>query len=285
MRTGIWATTAIMIAAGVAGIAGYAITEQAAHPTVLSEAAPAPEQFVPSASVRVPTDSPWAPGTAVSITSTLPVPGQEIRVGQCTIAYSFTAGEKAYAVTASHCGQVGNHVWASTSDMQANFDTPVGTFIYSDLYDPAGERLDAGIIEITNRWIPMRAPDNAAGTAVAQEIGALPPVVCKYGNTTGETCGAPEASEAWAILTGHDGSELEAFASTAQVCAQPGDSGGPVYADLEGQRVIIGLVSGTRGAADATGCDLGLEAMTMSYTAMPQIQQLVDRVVPGGDYL
>lgn len=285
MRTGIWATTAIILGAGVAAIAGYAITEQAAHPTVIAEAAPAPEQLIPSASVRVPVDSPWAPGTAVTITSTLPVPGQEIRVGQCTIAYSFTAGEKAYAVTASHCGQVGNHVWPSTENMEANFDAPVGSFVYSDLYDPAGEKLDAGIIEITNRAIGMRSPDNTAGTAVAQDITGLPPEVCKYGNTTGVTCGEPQASEALAILTGHDGTELEAFASTAQICAQPGDSGGPVYADLDGQRVIIGLVSGTRGADDAAGCGPELGSMTMSYTAMPKIQHLVDRVVPGADYL
>ena len=65
----------------------------------------------------------------------------------------------------------------------------------------------------------------------------------------------------------------------------PGDSGGPVYADLDGQRVIIGLVSGTRDAAAEHQCDAPAGPdMAMSYTAMPGILEVIDREVPAAEY-
>lgn len=58
-----------------------------------------------------------------------------------------------------------------------------------------------------------------------------------------------------------------------------------MYADLDGQRVIIGLVSGTRDAAQDQACsDPAAGVMTMSYTSMPAIQTVIDRVVPEAEY-
>ena len=142
-----------------------------------------------------------------------------------------------------------------------------------------------GVIEITNPWYAMTSPAQSIPTVVAELVGDLPETICKYGMTTGETCGTPINQTGIEILADHDGTELRAVAATAAVCARAGDSGGPVYADIEGQRVIVGLVSGTRDAARELSCDdPAAGPMTMSYTSMPAIQTVLDRVVPEAEY-
>ncbi|MCS5480743.1 S1 family peptidase [Corynebacterium sp. YIM 101645] len=285
MNIRLWAGLAAVTTASVGTLIAWSVAEQERNPTPLAEiVAAAPEQ-VP-AQFRAPTSSPWAPGTGVTITKAVPVPGETIEVGQCTVAYSFTAGEQAYAVTASHCGVPGDKVWATVDGVEADFTAPVGSFIYSDLYDDASSRLDVGVIEITDPWSPMPAPEPGAATVIAELVGDLPEVICKFGQTTGETCGEPINQTGVEILADHKGVELRAVAATAQVCARAGDSGGPVYADLDGRRVIIGLVSGTRDSDRNLPCaDPGAGPMTMSYTSMPAIQTVLDRVIPDAEYL
>ncbi|MDO5511421.1 trypsin-like serine protease [Corynebacterium sp.] len=284
MKTPAWASLAAVTALGVGAVIGWSVEEQRQHPTPIAEIiAAAPAQV--EAAYRAPASSPWAPGTSVMITKTLPVPGETIQVGQCTVAYSFTAGERAFAVTASHCGTPGDHVWPTSDGAAADFAAPVGQFLYSDLYDEQSSRLDVGVIEITNPFFAMPLPEQTFPTVVAEFVGELPETICKYGMTTGETCGEPINQTGIEILADHNGVELRAVAATAAVCARAGDSGGPVYADIDGRRVIVGLVSGTRDAARDISCDDPTTGpMTMSYTSMPAIQSVVDRVVPEAEY-
>lgn len=284
MNTRLWAGMAAVTVTGVGSLITWSVADQERHPTPLAEvAAAAPTQTPPE--FRAPASSPWAPGTGVTITATVPVPGETIEVGQCTVAYSFTAGDRAYAVTASHCGVPGDHVWPTVDGVEADFGAPVGRFIYSDLYDDASSRLDVGVIEITDPWYVMASADPLGDTVVAETVGDLPEVICKFGMTTGETCGEPINPTGVEILADHNGVELRAVAATAQVCARAGDSGGPVYADIDGHRVIVGLVSGTRDSDRDLACsDPGAGPMTMSYTSMPAIQTIIDRVVPGAEY-
>lgn len=284
MNVRAWAGLAAVTATGVGSLVAWSVADQERNPTPIAEVVAASPEQTP-AEFRAPTASPWAPGTGVTVTERTPVPGETIEVGQCTVAYSFTAGERAYAVTASHCGMPGNKVWATVDGVEADFSTQAGTFIYSDLYDYESSRLDVGVIEITDPRHPMPAPDLPPDTLVAEQIGQLPEVVCKFGMTTGETCGSPLNSTGVEILADHNGVELRAVAATAQVCARAGDSGGPVYADVEGRRVIVGLVSGTRDSDRDLACsDPTAGQMTMSYTSMPAIQTVIDRVVPGAEY-
>ena len=284
MNTRLWAGLAAVTAVGVGSLISWSVEEQERNPTPAAEVAAAAPRQTPT-QLRAPAASPWAPGTGVTITKTVPVPGETIQVGQCTVAYSFTADDRGYAVTASHCGMPGDHVWATVDGVNADFSAPVGTFIYSDLYDAASSRLDVGVIEITNPRYVMASPDPLEDTVVAESVGQLPEVICKFGVTTGETCGEPINSTGVEILADHDGVELRAVAATARVCARAGDSGGPVYADFDGRRVIVGLVSGTRDAGGELACtEPGAGPMTMSYTSMPAIQTVLDRVVPGARF-
>lgn len=284
MRRDIWALTAAMVTMGVGTLIYQGVDYDRTHPAPQVVQAQA-QDLAAAPALRVPVASPWAPGTAVTITTTRPVPGETIQVGQCTVAYSFTAGEQAYAVTASHCGSPGDYVWATEDGATADFSEPVGSFVYSDLYDLETNSLDVGLIEISDTRRVMLAPDPGAPTVVASDITDLPETICKYGTTTGETCGQPLTSSGVEILADNHGLELRALASTAAICARAGDSGGPVYADLDGQRVIIGLVSGTRDAAAEHQCDAPAGPdMAMSYTAMPGILEVIDREVPAAEY-
>jgi len=280
----VWAGLVALTTAGVGSLIAWSVEDQRQHPTPIAEVIAAAPTQVPT-EFRAPTASPWVPGTAVTITKTLPEPGETIQVGQCTIAYSFNAHDRTFAVTASHCGVPGDHVWATVDGVEADFSAPVGQFLYSDLYDEASSRLDVGIIEVSNPWHPMMTPATTVPTVVAEMVGELPETICKYGMTTGETCGPPINPTGVEILADHNGVELRAVAATAAVCARAGDSGGPVYAELDGQRVIIGLVSGTRDAAQEHSCaDPEAGPMTMSYTSMPAIQTVIDRVIPEAEY-
>lgn len=284
MNIRVWAGLVAVTTAGVGSLIAWSVDDQRQNPTPIAEVIAAAPAHVP-AEYRAPAASPWAPGTAVTITKTMPVPGETIQVGQCTVAYSFTAHERTFAVTASHCGTPGDYVWATVDGVDADFSAPVGRFFYSDLYDVDSSRLDVGLIEVTDPWRPMLSPDVTGPTVVAEMVGDLPATICKYGMTTGETCGSPINPTGVEILADHNGVELRAVAATAEVCARAGDSGGPVYADLDGQRVIIGLVSGTRDAAQDQACsDPAAGVMTMSYTSMPAIQTVIDRVVPEAEY-
>ncbi len=239
----------------------------------------------PVTTLRIPESSPWAPGTAIVMTDRVPSPGEVVQVGHCTVAYSFTTDEAAWAVTAAHCGNPGDLVWATRDGVAVDFSAPVGYFTYSDLYEAETSELDVGIIEITDpaRW--MSAPDPAVPTLLADRVENLPGEICKYGTTTGHTCGEPLLTHSRELLINDEGLEVTSVAGTARVCARAGDSGGPVYADVGHRRVIIGLVSGTRDGVADNGCDdPAAGEMTMSYTPMTRIQDLVDRVVEGARF-
>ncbi len=296
MQTRWWAATALALLGLVAALVMLGVNQHSSlsRPvTAAAGAVPSPPELgvpdnsepLPSTILRIPEASPWVPGVSITMTDREPVPGESIRVSRCTVAYSFTTPTTAYAVTAAHCGGPGDLVWAVTGDGEPDFSAPVGTFTYSDLYDPGTSLLDVGVIEITDPARVLNAPDLPAETVLIDRLDLPPEQVCKFGTTTGHTCGEILLLHSRERLVDNNGRELPAVSSTARVCARAGDSGGPVYMDLGHSNVIVGVVSGTRDGSPGSGCgDLEAEGMTMSYTPMTRIQDVVDRVIPDGLY-
>ena len=223
--------------------------------------------------------SPLAPGTAIDISAGYPQPGQYFNFSYCTVAYSFSTEDgRSFAVTASHSGQEGNLVWAGIPDNTFGYPAePIGTFIYSSLYSESAKNLDIGLIELNGNLANIYAPQEM-DTHIAGRMEALPDYVCKMGRMTYQTCGDLTHQSASSILR-YGEEEISSTAARAAVCARNGDSGGPVYAMVEGQDIIVGLVSGTTVHMEEgqTCADVG--EMELSFVSILDIHAVLDQLL------
>lgn len=229
--------------------------------------------------VLTPAYSPLAPGTAIDISEGYPQPGEYFNFSYCTVAYSFdTEDGSSYAVTASHCGKPGDLVWAGTPDNSFGYPAePIGQFSYSSLYSDNAEHLDIGLIELNGNLSNTYAPGEMQ-THIAGRMDVLPEYVCKMGRMTYQTCGDLTHQSASSILRYGD-EEIRSTAARAEVCARNGDSGGPVFAMVEGKDIIVGLVSGTTVHMEEgqTCADVG--EMELSFVSILDIQNVVDQLL------
>ena len=204
-----------------------------------------------------------------------------IRDSLCTVAWSFVLDDaRTIAVTASHCGEPGDTVWAGAADGEFVYPAePVGTIIYSDLSAPETHQLDFALVEIT-REAEFYVPRDMPTTVVAADEHMLPDSVCKLGRITGETCGPLTHREGQGKLQ-FDDRTVETVAARAQVCSTHGDSGAPVYGAQGSpyEDVIVGVLSGTTdAAASSEGCADGSEAQ-MSFTPASKIEELLPEIL------
>lgn len=295
-----WFAAVVFVGAGVAGLATVGISREqvpvaapAQLPEVVMEGEPDPAATSsPLEGVVMPEFSPWAPGTTFHLTSEYPQPGVTFSATECTSALSFDGADgRVYAVTASHCGSVGDLIWPSDGSTMADYTTELGRVIYSGLDEPAppgeeGRLPDVAIVEIYNPGRVMQT----GGEPPAQTILAnLPPgaggQACKIGGTTGITCGElGQRGEHYIMVDPVTEGEVRTVGDTAYLCAQRGDSGGPVTAEVAGRTAVIGLVSGTRtdeyGSPECSGDGISSAAGAIAYASMGQIREIIARVVP-----
>lgn len=248
---------------------------------------PAPG-FAPLEGVYATPGSPWAPGTTMHLTADYPDPGVPFQVSECTVAFGFSdSAGNAYAVTASHCGSVGDLVWPTNATTVVDYATEVGRVIYSDLDEPREINHDIGIIAVTdpNRMMTFagdgQQPSLVAGGERFADQATAPEQACKIGGTTGLTCGETGQVQRQQLYD-EDGSFVLTEGATASICAAKGDSGGPVVGEVDGISVILGLLSGTRTPeAPVADCgDPGAELMTVAYTPATTIVETIREVVP-----
>lgn len=234
--------------------------------------------------IRVPAFALWAPGTRIQSTDHKPAPGESFTAQSCTTALSFTdtAGQH-YAVTAGHCGRVGDLVWPTNATHAYDYAREVGHFIYSGLYSGDGSKadgVDIGIIQITDPERYMEVIGEPIPTGIAEHI---PPAerVCKTGATTGYTCGEFVDTQRVQIVNAGADEDRETFGDIASVCAAAGDSGGPVFTEVHGRAVIIGVVSGTEAGRSEEECWEGMDnPKLMSYSNVEQLMTVINHVVP-----
>src|SRR5690625_4315747 len=293
------ALTSLLIAAGLvacsapfadpvqspADVATSDMGEENTEDSPVADAASEEELQVPREPIELadatltPEYPPLAPGTAIDISAGYPQPGQYFNFSYCTVAYSFSTEDgRSFAVTASHCGEEGNLVWAGTPDNTFGYPAePIGTFIYSSLYSESAKNLDIGLIELNGNLANIYAPQET-DTHIAGRMEALPDYVCKMGRMTYQTCGDLTHQSASSILR-YGEEEISSTAARAAVCARNGDSGGPVYAMVEGQDIIVGLVSGTTVHMEEgqTCADVG--EMELSFVSILDIHAVLDQLL------
>lgn len=153
---------------------------------------------------------------------------------RCTAGVNVRSGSTYYFVTAGHCTE-GLPTWYTG----AALDTAVGPTTGSSF--PGN---DFGVVRYTNPSVPHPGTVgtvDVTGTASAY-VGQR---VCTRGATTGVRCGVVTALNA---TVNYGGGDIVSGLIQTNICAEPGDSGGPLYAGDK----VIGILSGGSGNC-ATG--------------------------------
>jgi streptogrisin D len=148
---------------------------------------------------------------------------------RCSLGFNVRSGNTYYFLTAGHCTDEATEWFAD-----ANHNTKLGDRTGSSF--PGN---DYGIVRYTNTSITI------SGSAGGQDIAsAANPVVgqsvTRRGSTTGIRSGTVTALNVTVHYTG--GGTVRGMIQT-NVCAEPGDSGGPLY----DRTVALGLTSGGSG--------------------------------------
>ncbi|MDQ1072615.1 S1 family peptidase [Streptomyces canus] len=153
---------------------------------------------------------------------------------RCSAGVNVRSGSTYYFVTAGHCTD-GMPTWYTSSAMTTTIGPTTGTSFPGD---------DFGVVRYSNPAVPHPGTIgtvDVTGTATAY-VGQS---VCRRGATTGVHCGRVTALNA--TVNYGDGTVVTGLIQT-NICAEPGDSGGPLYAGDK----VVGILSGGSGDC-ATG--------------------------------
>ncbi|MFJ8531826.1 S1 family peptidase [Streptomyces sp. NPDC093591] len=154
--------------------------------------------------------------------------------GRCSAGVNVRSGGTYYFVTAGHCTET-MPTWYTSSAMTTTIGPTTGTSFPGD---------DFGVVQYSNPAVPRPGTIgtvDVTGTATAY-VGQS---VCRRGATTGVRCGVVTALNV--TVNYASGATVYGLIRT-NICAEPGDSGGPLYAGDK----VIGILSGGSGDC-ATG--------------------------------
>jgi streptogrisin B len=157
--------------------------------------------------------------------------GDAIYGGQyrCSLGFNVVKGGTYYFLTAGHCGKVAN-TWYTNS----NHSTLIGPTIG---YSFPGN--DYALVRYDNASLSHPGGFTAANAFVGEKV-------TRKGSTTGIHTGTVTALNVTVRYSG--GGRVSGLIQTT-VCAEPGDSGGPLYDGTKG----IGITSGGSGNCSSGG--------------------------------
>jgi streptogrisin B len=156
--------------------------------------------------------------------------------GACTIAVNARAGSVAYALTAGHC-TVAGATWYTDVSMAV----PVG---------PSGPASfpgdDFGTVVYTNPLVPVERTQVCGVTITGVGSAVVGQSVRREGSTTGCRSGTVTGLN---YTVNYGGGVIVSGLIRTNVCAEPGDSGGPLAAGS----LLIGILSGGSGNCSSGG--------------------------------
>ncbi|MFF4506091.1 S1 family peptidase [Streptomyces sp. NPDC001401] len=163
--------------------------------------------------------------------------GDAIYGGQyrCSLGFNVHSGSTYYFLTAGHCGEVAS-TWYSNSGHTTTLGTNVGYSFPTN---------DFALVRYTNSSIahPSAVGSQTISSAATPSVGTT---VYRRGSTTGTHSGRVTALNA--TVNYGSGDVVYGMIQTT-VCAEGGDSGGPLY----GGSVAYGLTSGGSGNCTSGG--------------------------------
>ncbi|MEU0805074.1 S1 family peptidase [Streptomyces sp. NPDC005970] len=173
--------------------------------------------------------------------------------GRCSAGFNVTNGQAGFILTAGHCGPNGTPWFA---DNQGN--TTVGTTVRSDF--PGS---DFSLVQYQNADLDQSSVLNVGNGQIVRITGAADPVVGQQVSRSGSTSGlrSGEVTALNATVNYPEGT-VSGLIQT-NVCAEPGDSGGPLFA----QNVALGVTSGGTGDCTSGGVTF-FQPVTKALTAL-----------------
>ncbi|MFG1920413.1 S1 family peptidase [Cryptosporangium sp. NPDC048952] len=179
--------------------------------------------------------------TAASFTTQAFFGGQAILsedgAGRCSSAFNATTGQDAFIITAGHCTDAID-TW--TDGQQVIGESALTQFPGNDY----------GVIRVDDAQAldPQPAVINQDQAQPISGTTQVPvgSAVCKTGSTTGTTCGVVQAFDTTVV---YPEGAVQGLIQT-DVCSQPGDSGGALFAGDQGQGIVSG---GSLGDCDIPG--------------------------------
>ncbi|MFK3983819.1 S1 family peptidase [Micromonospora sp. NPDC050397] len=175
--------------------------------------------------------------------TTLIAGGQGIIIaqrGRCSLGANVRKGTTHYFISAGHCLAIGGTWYADGTQAPV-----LGERVYLNF---PGD--DFGLVRYTNSTVPHPSaiythpgllPSNGIGNAVVGQS------VCRSGATTGVRCGTVTALNQ---TVNYAQGTVHGLIRT-NICAEPGDSGGPLYVASTG--VLLGILSGGSGNCTSGG--------------------------------
>ncbi|MEU9039839.1 S1 family peptidase [Streptomyces sp. NPDC048352] len=154
---------------------------------------------------------------------------------RCSLGFNVRSGSTYYILTAGHCTEGAGTWWTNSSHT-----TTVGTTVGSSF--PTN---DYGLIKYaSNSPVP---PGTVGGQDITSAVNATTGMsVTRRGSTTGTHSGSVTGLNA---TVNYGGGDIVYGMIRTNVCAEPGDSGGPLYS---GSRAV-GLTSGGSGNCSSGG--------------------------------
>ncbi|MGW3734902.1 S1 family peptidase [Streptomyces sp. NPDC005148] len=154
---------------------------------------------------------------------------------RCSLGFNVRSGSTYYFLTAGHCTD-GNPPWYTNSSNSTSIGPTVGSSFPTN---------DYGIVRYDNASVAH------AGTVGSQDITSAANAtvgmsVTRRGSTTGIHSGTVIALNA---TVNYGGGDIVYGMIQTNVCAEPGDSGGPLYSGTR----AIGLTSGGSGNCSSGG--------------------------------
>ncbi|MFE9611193.1 S1 family peptidase [Streptomyces sp. NPDC006012] len=154
---------------------------------------------------------------------------------RCTAGVNVQAGSAYYFVTAGHCTD-GLPTWYTSSALTTAIGPTTASSFPGD---------DFGVVAYADPSVPHPGTIgtvDVTGTATAY-VGQS---VCRRGAVTGVTCGRVTGLNA---TVNYGNGEIVYGLIQTDICAEPGDSGAPLYAGDK----VIGILSGGSGSCTAGG--------------------------------
>ncbi|MFE0590110.1 alpha-lytic protease prodomain-containing protein [Micromonospora echinospora] len=179
--------------------------------------------------------------------------GGSTYVAQCTAAFTVTTTSTLRMSTAGHCGATGT-AWQQ-GYLGGNTLYTTGSMGSMASVQWGDGRMDAAVLSGGSYWpgaVYGGQVDTTAWGVTGQRAGTIGEVVCSDGSVTREVCGAKIHAVNACLDLNDDGTIVRVCNQTLAnaipevgVIVQPGDSGGPVHAHVDANRVQgIGIISG-----------------------------------------